>query len=121
MARGRTSTRASDSKLEAEILSEILAYLAGRTDLRAWRVNVVGARDRFGRVVHSGPKGQADISGILLGTGRRLEVEVKAALGRQTTDQKAWEDVITKYGGLYILARSVAEVDDRLAREHLTP
>jgi hypothetical protein len=60
--------------------------------------------------VRFGVPGQADISG-LLSSGRRVEIEVKSATGRQSPQQRAFEAMISKFGGLYILARSVEDVE----------
>ncbi|MEK0431446.1 MAG: hypothetical protein RL139_1250, partial [Gemmatimonadota bacterium] len=46
--------------------------------------------------------------GILRG-GRRLEVEVKSARGRQQPNQRAFGAMVTKYGGLYVVVRSPEE------------
>lgn len=51
------------------------------------------------------PEGAADISGILA-SGRRLEVEVKTATGKQRVAQARWQTMIEKHGGLYLLTRS---------------
>ena len=62
-----------------------------------------------------GVPGQADISGIL-SDGRRLEIECKTSTGRQSAKQRAWQRMIEKYGGVYILARSVEDVSACLSR-----
>lgn len=98
---------------EAEIQSAILRYLSTRNaDLRAWRSNSGLARSAD-RAIRFGIPGQADISGILRG-GRRLEIEVKSSKGTQSKRQKVFQRVIEQFGGLYILARSVADVAARL-------
>lgn len=94
---------------EAAIQQAILAEFGARPDLRIWRANVLVARDQSGRIIRAGIKGQADISGILA-DGRRLEIEVKTATGRQSQDQKRWQRMIERFNGLYILARSVEDV-----------
>ena len=69
---------------------------------------------RYGtQVVRYGVPGQADLSGILK-DGRRLEIETKSARGRQSQQQLAFERMITKFGGVYIVARSVEEALSRL-------
>lgn len=60
-----------------------------------------------------GVPGQGDISG-LLANGRRVEIEVKSARGTQSQQQRAFEAMISRFGGLYILARSVADVEAAL-------
>lgn len=55
-----------------------------------------------------GTPGAADITGILP-DGRRLEIEVKAATGRQSEQQKKYQAMIERFNGVYVLARSVEE------------
>ena len=66
-----------------------------------------------------GVNGCADISGLVTidGMGVRLEVEVKSATGRQSPDQKRFEQMIRSRGGVYILARSVDEAVAMLETE----
>jgi hypothetical protein len=59
--------------------------------------------------VRFGIPGQADLTGLLPG-GVRLEVEVKGAAGRQTEEQRAFQRMIERFGGVYVLARSVDDV-----------
>ena len=93
---------------EKQIQNEIMHYLSDKP-LRIWRQNTGVARHN-GRVVRYGIPGQADLSGILAG-GVRLEIEVKTVKGRQSDAQKNWQKMIEKYGGVYILARSVDDVE----------
>jgi hypothetical protein len=59
--------------------------------------------------------GVSDILGVMPdGTGRMLAVEVKTPKGRQSPDQILFQKRLERLGGVYILARSVADV------EHLT-
>lgn len=62
-----------------------------------------------GNMISYGLKGSADIIG-LLNTGRFLAVEVKTGMARQTKEQKAFQQMIDKLGGLYIVARSTLDV-----------
>jgi len=93
------------ARTEAQIQAEILIRLGEDfpKDVRAWRNNsgAIKVDDRF---ICFGLKGQADISGLLI-TGRRLEIEVKSAKGRQSKDQKNFEQMITDFQGIYILAK----------------
>lgn len=79
-----------------------------------------GAAEMAGSWIRFGLPGQADISGILC-NGRRLEIEAKAERGRQSQAQRLFQAMIEKYGGLYVLARSVEDamhaVDDALRGE----
>lgn len=67
-------------------------------------------------MVRFGVPGQADLSGILDG-GRRLEIECKRPGGRQTQEQQRYGEMIERFGGVYILATSVADVTARLKKE----
>jgi hypothetical protein len=50
------------------------------------------------------------LSGIL-DDGRRIEIEVKTPSGRQSEQQKRFQDMIEKFNGIYILARSVEDAE----------
>ncbi|MCC7015028.1 MAG: hypothetical protein IT454_20865 [Planctomycetes bacterium] len=100
---------------ESDLLANILLTFGSRPGLRIWRSNVLVARDQSGRVVRAGVKGQADISGILAPSGRRIEIECKTAAGRQSPEQRRWQAMIEKYGGIYVLARSVDDVERALS------
>jgi hypothetical protein len=58
-----------------------------------------------------GVVGQADISGIIYPTGRRLEIEVKTGTGKLSEKQKAFRDMIIHMGGLHIELRAVSDLD----------
>lgn len=101
---------------ERDIQASILLALGQEHAIcRAWRSNCGKARPLSSPevVVTYGVPGQADISGILLG-GRRLELEVKTDIGRQSAEQKRFEAMIRAMGGEYILARSVEEAVERV-------
>lgn len=52
--------------------------------------------------------GSSDLIGLLPG-GRFLAIEVKTATGTQSKEQRNFQQMIERLGGLYILARSGAE------------
>lgn len=104
------------------MVSQVLREIGSLPTVRLWRANAGAARDpRSGRVVRFGVPGQADLSGILLQpvtcehcghvqhVGRRLEVECKSATGRQSEQQRAFQAMVERFGGLYVLARSVED------------
>lgn len=102
----------STEKREHHIQNEILRAFGTRADMRVWRSNT-GAATYRGQRVSFGVPGAADITGILP-DGRRIEIEVKSAVGRQSDAQCAYQVMITKFNGIYILARSVADVTEAL-------
>ncbi len=98
---------------EKQIQNAILREFGTRPDLRIWRANVGVAR--IGRhTVRFGIPGQADLTGIAP-DGRRLEIEVKSERGRLSENQKRFRDLIRRFRGIHIVARSVHDVYEQLA------
>ena len=100
---------------EKQIQNAIIRTFGIRADMRIWRNNT-GLAHHGNRMVRYGIPGQADITGILP-DGRRLEIEVKSASGRQSHDQQNFQKMIERFNGLYILARSVNDVTQALSTE----
>ncbi len=106
---------------EALTQHEILKAWGNHRRLRLARINTgVGwfakgkpARktDPFAYPVRFGIPGTADVMGLIWPEGRMLAIEIKSDTGRQSKDQATFQRVVTKYGGLYILARTLADVD----------
>ena len=96
---------------EVEIMRAIQLALGARRDVRVWRSNTgVGrALTDPSSVVAFGLPGAADLSGIVSPSGRRLEVEVKSATGRLSPVQRAFGEMVQRFGGIYIVARSVEQ------------
>jgi hypothetical protein len=99
---------------EAMLQKIVIAHLATIPGCRIWRMSVGAAmtidpRTRTMRKLTFGVPGQADLSGLLEPTGRRLEIELKTPTGRQTPEQRIWQAEIERYGGLYVLARSLEQ------------
>jgi len=90
--------------LTAKLLIEIPARFP---NIRVWCNNRVdamlpGFNGRMRRV-QAGIDGQADISGIVGPSGKRLELEVKCGKDRQSLEQIAFERMIRERGGVYVL------------------
>ena len=108
----RANSRAKPSTVrESVVLHDCLRYLKKR-GIFAYRQNT-GTLWTNGQPVSFGYPGSADITGILP-DGRRLEVECKSATGRQSEKQKKFEEKIRTNGGIYILARSVEDLEHGL-------
>lgn len=73
-----------------------------------WENNTGALPDRYGRLVRYGLKGSSDILGCL--KGRFIGIEVKVGADRQRKEQSAFQRAVEAAGGIYILARSVADV-----------
>ena len=104
---------------EKAIQNEILRAFGTKRWMRLWRANC-GVAQMGSRVVRFGVRGQADLTGILPG-GVRLEVEVKSDRGRQTEDQRNFQRMVERFGGVYVLARSVEDVERALERAGYDP
>lgn len=87
-----------------------------------WFANGKPARrnDPFARPVRFNPKGTADIVGLIAPAGKLIMIECKRPGGKQSPEQAVMQRVVTQYGGLYILAYSVADVDRALAALGIT-
>lgn len=101
------------SDLERDAQHAILKAWGAHPRLRIARVNT-GAAVIHGRLVRFGVPGTADIVGLITPSGRMLMIEVKAAKGKQREAQVVMQRVITAMGGLYIVARSLADADAAL-------
>lgn len=93
---------------ETRILGDVLSALKGLAGGKFWRNNtgaawLPGAK----RPVKFGEPGSADILGCFLGRG--VAIECKTAQGRLSPVQKLWRAAFEAAGGLYIVARCVAD------------
>jgi len=99
------------------LVNEVLLRLGRRRDVKVWRQNhVEGRMVRGGQeaYVNSGPDGQGDIGGIILGWGRRLDIECKTGRATQRASQVKWQAMAQSMGGLYLVARSVDDAERQL-------
>lgn len=101
---------------ESNVVHDILRDWGAHPRLRIWRQNT-GAATLNGRLVRFGTPGAADIQGVLRPAGRFLAIECKSATGKQREQQVKWQRMVEDHGGLYVIARSVADVDEALAKE----
>lgn len=104
---------------ESSLLYAVLSAWGAHPRLRLWRQNI-GAATFNGRLVRFGTPGAADIQGILRPAGRFIAIECKSATGAARENQEKWRAMVESHGGLYILARSLADVDAALAKEGIT-
>jgi hypothetical protein len=105
--------------MERDVQHAILRAWGAHPRLRIARVNT-GAAMVKGRLVRFGVPGTADICGVIAPAGRFLAIEVKSTSGKQREAQKTFQRVVEAMGGLYVLARSVSDVDAALAGVGIT-
>lgn len=102
----------NNSAEHSKLLNEILLAFGGRQDLTLWK-NASGAVKIGDRFLRFGLKGSPDILGIADG-GRFVGIEVKTGTGRQTPEQKLFQAMTFRRGGVYIIARSLDDVEKGL-------
>lgn len=100
-------------RLEHEIQDAIRLELGNPTkypDVLLFRNNVGVLTDpesgRYVRFGVGGPGG-ADLIGIFTKGGRFIAAEIKTASGKQTDEQKRFEQLVISKGGSYAVLRSV--------------
>lgn len=116
---------------EARVQYDVLQAWGAHERVRLARINTgVGwfnnkgpcrKTDPGARPVRFNPRGCGDAVGIIAPEGRFLMIEFKRPVGgEQREEQETMQRVIEAMGGIYILARSLADVDARLAKEGIT-
>lgn len=101
----------------SDLVAAILTKFGARPGLRIWAQRTGAAKRRKGPFIRFGTPGQADISGVLAPSGRRVEIEVKTGSAVQSKEQRNWQAMIEKHGGLYVVARSVEDVERALSHD----
>ena len=106
--------------LESAVQREILRLYGAHPKVRLWRANagraLVPTASGGLRSMQVNIPGCPDIIGWLAPAGRFVGIECKSDRGRLRPEQVAFRDTLTRMGGIYIEARSVADVDAVLGR-----
>lgn len=96
---------------ESEFQAAVLKAVGGQRpdDVRVWRQLTGNLYAKYGpndyRPISLGPpKGAADISGLLLRSGRRLELELKSASGRLRPEQFAFGENMRRWNAVHLVA-----------------
>lgn len=96
------------------LVRSILAACGSRPDCRLWaNATGVGRSMDSDRTIRFGLPGSSDILGIYR-SGKLLAIECKTGSARQSKEQLAFQDMVSKFGGYYYVARDVADVQDWL-------
>ena len=114
------------SEAHSKLVNEVLLILGSSVYCRVWKshTGALPTLDSIKRAIRVavfsgsfsiawrelsyltfGLPGSADISGILK-DGRRLEIECKTGNAKQSKQQKKFQEMIEKFGGVYILTHS---------------
>ncbi len=99
---------------EGQIQDAIRLALTDEPGLVMWRNNTGVAEHRGARVRYGLAVGSADLVGCL--DGRFVALEVKTAVGRASTEQRQWLDLVRRNGGFGAIVRSVEEAHAAIAR-----
>lgn len=108
----------NNSAEHQRLVHDILIKIGGMPEIRIWKnaTGVARAFDNPDRVISFGLPGSPDIIGIMKG-GRWLGIEVKTSNAKQSKEQKKFQAMIEKFGGLYILARCVESTLQKIISE----
>lgn len=106
--RANHSPRMSESEIQDAVRLE-LGDVRKYPELVLWRNNVGQMIDADGRrvVFGVGGKGAADLLGMW--AGRFVAIELKTDKGKQTDEQRAFEQLVQRKGGVYVVLRSVED------------
>lgn len=118
MAQARVQAASKTARVSpvthGELVREILKTISQSEDCRAW-INNTGAYKSGQRLIRFGLVGSSDIIGILR-NGIFLAIEVKVGRDSQSDQQKNFEAMICRFGGVYILARNVGDAIEGIDR-----
>ena len=97
------------------LVAQILLKFGSNHKLKIWKNATGTGKSHDGkRFIRYGLKGSADIIGIMEPNGKFIAIEVKTGNAKQSKQQKIFEQMVTKSGGIYIVARSVQCVSEAL-------
>lgn len=119
MGRGKLNNTREHQKL----VDDLLFAVGSLPYARVWpQINGLFRKLYSEEKVKIGVNGMADIGGLLMleekmydwrkgePIGLRLEIECKTGGGKLSKEQIRYRDMITRFGGIYIVARSVEQV-----------
>lgn len=95
---------------EARVQYEVLAHYGAHERVRLWRNNSGLYFTRTGQRVRASVVGAPDLLGLIAPSGRLLAIECKSASGRLRPEQESFGRMVLTLGGVYIVARSLADV-----------
>lgn len=105
-----------DSLTEKQIENQILGFLKSRRIL-AFKIKSVGTYDpalkKFRAASPWYRKGVSDILGIY--QNKFMAIEVKSSKGKLSIEQRQFIDEVKENGGIAFVARSVEDVQEKLA------
>lgn len=102
----------NNTKAHQKLIDDILFKLGSNPKIRLWP-RFVGFD--IVKKIKYGIKGETDLQGIVAPFGRSLFIEVKTGGGVLSDEQEIFRAMVEKFGGIYVLARSVQDAVDGVA------
>jgi hypothetical protein len=93
---------------ESQLQDAIRLELGAAPDLVLWRNNV-GVAERRGFTIRFGVGGPGGADLIGCYRGRFVAVEIKTPTGRQSPEQRTFQALVERKGGVYVVLRSVED------------
>lgn len=100
-----------NTKEHQKLVDDILFAVGSLPNVRIWPRHV---GFDYMRKIKFGVEGESDLDGIIGPNGKRLSIEVKTGTGKLNAAQKRWKEMILKFGGVYVEARSVKDALDEI-------
>lgn len=97
----------NQSAAHTKLVEDLMLTVGSLPLVRIWKRPV--GYDPINKVTY-GLVGEADLDGIVAPYGRRLHIECKTGSGKLNGSQKTFKAMVEKFGGIYIIARSVDQV-----------
>ena len=102
---------------ESQFMKEILKAFKDDDNVKIFRRNCGGMKDKNGQYVKFGEAGQADLWGIIasyrcyfcnrLCQGVHFEIELKSEKGELTDKQVEWLQMVGEYNGIALVLRPI--------------
>ncbi len=97
---------------ESVIVNHIIKWCFAH-GLFAFRNNTGAYKTERGNYIRYGAVGSPDIIAVQCKTGKFIGIEAKSATGKQSPEQKAFQQKLEQCGALYILARGLDDLEAR--------
>lgn len=90
---------------EQAFQNELMLALSRTGRVRVWRQPAGNIPAKRGGMVKAAPEGASDIAGLVIGTGRLLQIECKGVRTEVSEQQIAWLTKVRAWGGVGLLVR----------------
>jgi hypothetical protein len=111
----------TDRELESQLTPKILLALCGTGEVLLERNNIGLAWFRNGNPVKFGVGGPGGSDFVGTYRGRALYVELKTPTGRQSPEQRQFQQKVERHGAIYRILRSVEDAQALLAELRALP